>query len=44
MESESKEKTIIGYYGINGQKLDTIRPGVNIIRYSDGSTRKVLVK
>ena len=44
VESENKEKTIIGYYSINGQKMDTIRPGINIIRYSDGSTRKVLVK
>ncbi len=31
-------------YNINGQQITTPQKGVNIIRYSDGKTRKVLVK
>lgn len=34
----------IEYYDINGRRLKQIQPGLNIIRYSDGSTCKVLVK
>lgn len=36
--------TITGYYDLNGMKSDKPRRGVNIVRYSDGSTRKVMVK
>ena len=31
-------------YSVNGQRLDTPTKGLNIVRMSDGSTRKVLVK
>ena len=31
-------------YDIQGRQLMELQPGVNIIRYSDGTTRKVLVK
>lgn len=31
-------------YDISGRRTDTLRPGVNIVRAADGSTRKILVK
>ena len=32
------------YYDLNGRKLAAPQKGINIIRYSDGTTRKVLLK
>lgn len=37
-------KEVSEIYSISGVLLDSMQPGVNIIRYSDGSTRKVIVK
>ena len=34
----------VARYNLNGQPIDTPERGINIIRYSDGSTRKVVVK
>ena len=31
-------------YDANGKALPALRPGINIIRYSDGTTRKVMEK
>jgi hypothetical protein len=31
-------------YDLQGRQLAQLQPGVNIVRYSDGSVRKVLVK
>ncbi|MBR1932137.1 MAG: chitobiase/beta-hexosaminidase C-terminal domain-containing protein [Prevotella sp.] len=31
-------------YGLNGTRLSNLRRGFNIVRYADGSTKKVLVK
>lgn len=39
---EDKEIRIIGYYDLNGRQLSTPVKGVNIIRYSDGTTRKMI--
>lgn len=36
--------SIQGYYDINGRKQSKLQRGLNIIRYSDGSARKVFVK
>ena len=36
--------TIVGYYGLNGKLINGKQRGVVIVRYSDGTTRKVLVK
>ena len=33
-----------GIYSIGGQRTDKLQKGLNIIRYSDGSSRKVMVK
>ncbi|MBO4589460.1 MAG: hypothetical protein J5698_00610 [Bacteroidaceae bacterium] len=38
------ESVVIGVYSINGVRLDTLRQGLNIVRYSDGTVRKVYVK
>ncbi len=38
------DRVEVDRYNLAGQKLTTKRRGLNIIRYSDGSTEKVLVK
>jgi len=35
---------VIGYYDLNGRRLDAPGRGFNIVRYSDGTTRKLLMK
>lgn len=42
--AEQKEAEITGYYNLSGHRIDTPCKGVNIIRYSDGSARKVVIK
>ncbi len=37
-----EKKQIVGIYNIEGQRIDALQKGVNIIRYSDGSAEKVL--
>ncbi len=39
-----KGETVEGIYSTSGQKLNTTVKGVNIIRYNDGKTKKVLIK
>ncbi len=34
----------IGYYTLDGKQVPALQRGVNIIRYLDGSARKVLMK
>lgn len=36
--------SIVGYYDLNGRESSGLRSGINIIKYSDGSVRKVMVK
>lgn len=36
--------TVTGYYDLGGRKSDTPHHGVNIVRYSDGTARKVIMK
>lgn len=36
--------TVTGYYDLSGRKSDTPHHGVNIVRYSDGTARKVIMK
>ncbi len=38
------EAEIVGYYTTDGKPVPRPQRGINIIRYSDGTTRKVLVK
>ena len=37
-------KTVVGIYTIGGTKLNATQPGINIIRYNDGTSKKILVK
>ena len=31
-------------YNVNGVRLDKAQKGLNIVKYSDGTTKKVMVK
>ena len=35
---------VTGIYRMDGRAADAVKPGVNIVRYSDGSVKKILVK
>lgn len=37
-------KAIEGIYTIDGRKMNGLRKGINIIRFSDGETKKVVIK
>lgn len=39
-----KDKNILGRYNASGQRLNTPQKGINIIKYSDGTTKKVIIK
>lgn len=41
---QSTTSVVTGCYDLSGRKLDRPVRGVNLIRYSDGTTRKVLLK
>ena len=40
----ASDVTVTGIYDTNGKELPAIQPGINIVRYSDGTTKKVVVK
>ncbi len=42
--SETEEVVEVGRYNLLGQRLDAPQSGVNIIRYSNGTSKKVLAK
>ena len=42
IKSPTTSATLIGIYNLHGQRLAVPQKGLNIFRYSDGSTRKVL--
>lgn len=41
---ESGTRTIEGIYSINGTKQNALKNGINIIRYTDGTVRKVMIR
>ena len=41
---ETGANEVIGIYTLDGQRMDTLRKGVNIVKMADGRTRKVVVK
>lgn len=43
LTDNSSEVMVVDYHDINGRKLNKIGNGITIIRYSDGSVRKVIV-
>ena len=38
------DKKAIGFFDLNGKRISTLEKGVNIIKYSDDTTKKVIVK
>ncbi len=38
----SSEATVVGIYTLDGKRLSEMQPGVNIVRMSDGTARKVI--
>ena len=42
--TEQGTPQITGYYDLSGHRMNAPRKGVNIIRYSDGSARKVVIR
>ena len=44
VEIEGTASAIWGYYDLSGRRLAGKQRGVNIVRYSDGTSRKIMVK
>ena len=44
LETDKTAPTIVGYYDLNGKPINGKQRGAAILRYSDGTTRKVLMK
>ena len=44
LETDKTTPTIVGYYDLNGKPINGKQRGAVILRYSDGSSRKVMVK
>ena len=44
LEIDKTTPTIVGYYDLNGKPINGKQRGAVILRYSDGTTRKVMVK
>lgn len=43
-DSDTEAPTVTGYYDLHGRRYNTPQPGQNIVLYSDGSTRKIMMK
>lgn len=41
--ADTAKRTVVGYFGLDGTRLQTPRNGVNIVKYADGSSKKVVV-
>ena len=44
VETDQTAPTLVGYYDLNGRPINGKQRGAVIMRYSDGTARKVLVK
>ena len=44
LETEKTTPIIVGYYDLSGRPINGKQRGAVILRYSDGSSRKVMVK
>ena len=42
--NNSSEATVVARYNVNGVQIAAPVKGINIVKMSDGTTRKVLVK
>lgn len=43
-EAKAEATGIVEFYSISGARLDALQQGINIVRYGDGTVRKVFVK
>ena len=43
-EAKAEATGIVEYYSISGARLESLQQGINIVRYGDGTVRKVFVK
>ena len=41
---DANDATVVARYNVNGVRLDKAQKGLNIVKYSDGTTKKVMVK
>lgn len=41
--ADTAKRTVVGYFGMDGTRLQTPRKGINIVKYADGSSKKVVV-
>ena len=41
--ADISKRTVVGYFGLDGTRLQTPRKGINIVKYADGSSKKVVV-
>lgn len=41
--ADTAKRTVVGYFGLDGTRLQTPRKGINIVKYADGSSKKVVV-
>lgn len=41
---QEEGKSVLGIYSIDGKKLNRLMQGVNIIKYSDGKSKKIFIK
>ena len=44
VDTEEGAGEIQGIYNINGMRLNAPQRGINIIRYKNGSTKKVIIR
>ena len=44
VETDKTAPAIVGYYDLNGKLINGKQRGAVIVRYSDGTTRKLLLK
>lgn len=42
--AETSEPTIVGIYTVGGTKTDNLEKGINIVKMSDGTTKKIILK
>lgn len=42
--TKTAEPVVTGYYDLNGRRLKRPAKGINIVRYSDGTARKIVVR
>ena len=43
-EAADTGKEIVGYFNAAGTQIESLQPGINIVKYADGTSRKIFVK